>query len=233
MPPARTATAEQARALAEDFLRTRIGRDPAALDFVEESDVTRPHRVDRTFTWKERDFDLHGATNRVEVTLLGNEAGGYREYLKVPDQWKRDYQRLRSKNEVAQTVDTAVMVVLLVGMVIVIVMRVRRHDVRWRRAALVGLIGIVLGFLRAVERISAARIRVPDHRFLRQFSLAAVFERAVSRAGAGRTAVCADGGRGAALPRNVRRQDLAGQSFHACAGFAPSVFFWARFSASR
>ena len=43
-------SAEQARALAENFLRTRLGRDPASLDFVEESDVTRPHRVDRTFT---------------------------------------------------------------------------------------------------------------------------------------------------------------------------------------
>jgi membrane protease YdiL (CAAX protease family) len=141
------ATAEQARAIAENFLRSRVGRNPASLDFVEESDVARPHRVDRTYTWKERDFELHGATNRVEVTVLGDEAGGYRQYLKVPDQWKRDYQLLRSKNEVAQTIDTAVMVVLVVGMVIVIVMRVRRHDVAWRRAALVGLTGIVLGFL--------------------------------------------------------------------------------------
>src|SRR5215471_15021544 len=46
-------TSEQARALAEDFLRTRVGRDPASLDFVEEADVTRPRRTDRTFTWKE------------------------------------------------------------------------------------------------------------------------------------------------------------------------------------
>jgi membrane protease YdiL (CAAX protease family) len=139
--------ADRARAIAEDFLRTRAGRDPASLDFVEESDVTRPHRVDRTFTWKERDFELNGATNRVEVTVLGEEAGAYRQYLKVPDQWKRDYQLLRSKNDVAQTIDSAVSVVLVVGMVIVIVMRVRRHDVPWRRAALVGLTGIVLGFL--------------------------------------------------------------------------------------
>ena len=43
--------------------------------------------MDRVFTWKERDFELHDATNRVEVTVLGNEVGGYREYLKVPEQW--------------------------------------------------------------------------------------------------------------------------------------------------
>ena len=141
------ATTAQARALAEDFLRTRLARDPLSLDFVEANDAVRPHRVDRTFTWKERDFQLDDATNRIEVTVLGNEVGGYREYLKIPEQWKRDYQRLRSKNEVAATIDTAVTLLLVVGMVIVIILRVRRHDVPWRRASLVGLTAIVLGFL--------------------------------------------------------------------------------------
>ena len=84
--------AGQARNLAEDFLRTRLRRDPASLEFVESSSVTRPKRVDRTFTWKERDFDIHDATNRVAVTVLGDEVGGYREYLKIPEQWTRDYQ---------------------------------------------------------------------------------------------------------------------------------------------
>jgi membrane protease YdiL (CAAX protease family) len=140
------ATVEQARTLAENFLRSKIGRDPAALDFVEESDQARPHRVDRQFTWKERDFNLHDATYRLEVTVLGNEVAGFKEYLKVPDQWKRDYERLRSKNEVAQTVDTAVMVVMILGLVVVIVQRVQRQDVKWRRAAVVGVVAMVLGF---------------------------------------------------------------------------------------
>jgi membrane protease YdiL (CAAX protease family) len=141
------AAAGESRALAENFLRTRLGRDPASLEFVEATDAARPHRIDRTYTWKERDFQVGDATNRLEVTILGNEVGGYREYLKIPEQWKRDYQRLRSKNEVASAVDTAVVLVLVVGMVIVIVLRVRRHDVPWRRAAVVGLAAIVLGFL--------------------------------------------------------------------------------------
>ena len=155
------ATTEQARALAEDFLRTRLARDPAALDFVEATDAARPHRVDRTFTWKERDFQLGDATNRVEVTVLGNEVGGYREYLKIPEQWQRDYQRLRSKNEVASTIDTAVMLVLVVGMVIVIVLRVRRHDVPWRRASLVGLAAIVLGFLAQLNEFPLHEFNFP------------------------------------------------------------------------
>jgi len=146
------ATVEQARTLAEDFLRTRLGRDPASLDFVESSSVTRPNRVDREFTWKERDFNLHDATIRREVTVLGNEVGGYREYLKIPEQWTRDYERLRSKNNLAETVDTAVMMLLAVGLLVAIVTRVRRQDVRWRRAAAIGAAGVALSFLASLNQ---------------------------------------------------------------------------------
>src|SRR5262249_33399347 len=47
-------TSSAARTLAEDFLRTHMHRDAFAMDFVEASEVLRPHRTDRTFTWKER-----------------------------------------------------------------------------------------------------------------------------------------------------------------------------------
>ena len=146
------ASAEEARALAEDFLRSRLHRDPASLEFVEESDQTRPHRVDREFTWKERDFNLHDATIRLTVTVLGNEVGGYGEYLKIPEQWTRDYQRLRSKNDMAQMVDSALLVALMLGLVVVIVMRVRRQDVRWRRAAVVGLVGMALSLCASLNQ---------------------------------------------------------------------------------
>ena len=140
-------SAEGARSIAEDFLRTRMSRYPASMDFVEATETVRAHRTDRTFTWKDRDFNLHDVSYRVEVTVLGDEAGGYREYLKVPEQWLRGYQKLRSKNEAASLVDGVVTLVLGVGMLVVIVLRVRRHDVPWRRAALVGIAGMVLGFL--------------------------------------------------------------------------------------
>ena len=140
-------TAERARAMAEDFLRGQFHRDPGQLDFVEVSEAARPHRVDRTFTWKERDFTLRDAENRIEIGMLGDEPGSYREYLKVPERWTRDYERLRSKNGLAQTVDTAVLAVLILGLVVTIAIRIRRGDVRWRVAAAVGTIGMVLALL--------------------------------------------------------------------------------------
>src|ERR1019366_3996766 len=62
----------EARALAADFLRARLGRDPGALDFVEATDAARPHRIDRPFTWKVRGFQLADAVNLLEITVFGN-----------------------------------------------------------------------------------------------------------------------------------------------------------------
>ena len=143
--------AAAARALAEDFLRGTARRDPAALEFVEVNETARPHRTDREFVWKERDFNLHNATYRVWVSVLGNEIGGFGEYLKVPEQWQRNYETLRSKNGMAQNVDQAFMVLLLVGMLVAIVRRTRRQDVRWRRASLIGFAGMVLALCASLN----------------------------------------------------------------------------------
>jgi len=152
---------DQARATAEQFLRDGLRRDPAALDFVEVSTITRPARADRVFTWKERDFDLNGATVRLEVRLLGAEVGGYREYLKIPEQWTRDYERLRSKNEVAQFIDTVVVLALAMGMIVVIVLHVRRHNIRWRRAAWVGVVGMVLSICASANQFPLQEFSYP------------------------------------------------------------------------
>src|ERR1035438_4244485 len=154
-------TPAQARALAEAFLRARLARDPASLDFVEASEIERLHRTDRTFTWKERDFNLHDATNRVEVTLYGDEVAGYREYLKIPEQWTRDYQRLRSKNDMAEYVDTALTVALMLGLLATIVLRVRGQDVRWRRAAVIGSVGAALSFLASLNQFPLQEFGYP------------------------------------------------------------------------
>ncbi len=206
------ATPETARTLAEDFLRTGMHHDPAGLEFVEVNETARPHRIDRAFTWKERDFNLHDATYRVEVTMLGNEVGGFREYLKVPEQWQRDFERLRSKNTIAETVDSAVLVALLAGMLVLLVLRTRRQDVRWRGAAIVGVIGTALALCAQLNSPAPLRIRLPHHRFLLQLSVARVHQRAAHGSGVGRIPVPHDGGFRAALPRNLPGPNLTRQS---------------------
>ncbi len=155
------ATAGEARALAEAFLRERMRRDPASLEFVEASENTLPHRIDRVFAWKEKDFNLRDAAIRVEVGVQGNQVSDYREYLKIPERWTRDYQRLRSKNEMATYVDLAFMMALVVGLVVVIVAKVRGRQVRWRLAAAVGAVAVALSFLASLNQFGASEFSYP------------------------------------------------------------------------
>ena len=53
------------------------------------------------------------------------------------------------------------MVGLIVGLVVVIIMRVRGHDIRWRRAAAVGVIGTVLSFLAHLNQMPLEEFGYP------------------------------------------------------------------------
>jgi membrane protease YdiL (CAAX protease family) len=174
-----------ARALAEDCLRTRMHRAPESLEFVEVSEQVRPHRVDRFYTWKERDFNLHDATYRVEVEIDGDRVAQYREYLKVPEQWTRDYQRLRSKNEAASTVDVAFMALLVAGLFITIVLRLRRQDVRWRRSAWIGIVGMVLAFLAHLNQFPLSEFDYPTTDSYSSFVFSQVFQGLLAALGFG------------------------------------------------
>src|SRR5215469_15122045 len=81
-----------AQKLAEDFLTGVMKRDLNDLEFVEGSSNTRPNRTDHAFTWKQKSVNLGEGSLRVEVSVSGGEVSGYDEYVKVPDQWQRDYE---------------------------------------------------------------------------------------------------------------------------------------------
>ncbi|HXT49895.1 MAG TPA: hypothetical protein VN811_02575, partial [Thermoanaerobaculia bacterium] len=135
---------DEARRLAETFLATTMGRPLASLAFVEDSTQKRPHRTDHSFTWKVIGSEVQGADYRVAVDVAGGAVAGYREWLKVPDTWVRGYQKLRSKNETANLVDNLLLLLTVIAMLAFLATRVRRGDVRWRAAAILGGITFVL-----------------------------------------------------------------------------------------
>ena len=145
--PKTSATQQQARELAEQFLRDNLHADLGSLEFVEASSIARKARTDHSFTWQERDFAVHDARYRLEVMVLGSDIGGFREYLKVPETWVRSYEGLRSRNQAAQVVDTVALVLLAVGLLAVFVISIQRRNVRRRQALIVGSVGAVLFLL--------------------------------------------------------------------------------------
>ncbi len=155
--PGASLSPEQARQIAEQFLQTTMHRDLSGLEFLDSESQKRPARRDYSFTWKEKSVNLGDGSYRVEVDVDGDQVAGYGEYVKIPDQWIRDYQSLRSRNNSAQLVDEVFFVLLSLAMLIILVKRLRDHDVPLRMAAAFGVVATVLSFLEQLNSFSLSQ----------------------------------------------------------------------------
>lgn len=136
----------EARVLAEHALTKILHRSLENLEFLEHSSNRLPNRTDHTFTWRRTDL-IPGdadADYRYEITIQGDEFGGYREYLKVPEAWSRDYQQLRSANNTTGTVAAFFLLLTVLAMLVVLIQKARPSDVKWKTALIFGGIGFLL-----------------------------------------------------------------------------------------
>ena len=143
----------EARRLAETFLTAELGRDLAALEFVEVQTQERPNRIDHTFSWKLRDFAVGEAYYRFYVRLQGDQIGGFGEYLKIPEAWERDYADLRSRNETTGLVAATLLLLTILAMLVSFFVGVRARDIRWKTAAIFGGIATVLTLLAELNNL--------------------------------------------------------------------------------
>ena len=143
----------EARRLAATFLTAELGRDLAALDFVEAQAQERPNRIDYTFSWKLRDFAVGEAHYRFYVRLQGDEIGGFGEYLKIPEAWERDYAELRSLNETTGLVAGTLLILTILAMLVSFFSGVRARDIRWKTAAIFGAIAAALTLLAELNNL--------------------------------------------------------------------------------
>jgi len=143
----------EARYLAEQFLIQAMARSMSGLAFVEAETTERPNRVDHSFTWKLSDFDIDDATYRIRVGIQGDVVGSYEEFLKVPEEWQREFDELRSRNGAAGSVATVLMLFIWVAMIVILVTSIRRRDVRWRTVIIFGAIGFFLTLLAQLNSL--------------------------------------------------------------------------------
>ena len=129
---------ETARRIAEAFLPEKD------LTFLSHSERTLPARVQRIFTWESKSVRPGGASYRHIVTVDGNTVTSYEQGLKVPDEWIRTYQELRSKNASAGRVDLIFMLITTIAALAVFVARLRRGDLQIRFLLTVGAVTAVL-----------------------------------------------------------------------------------------
>ncbi len=152
--PGASLNPEQAREIAQNFLQNTMHRNISDLEFLDVESEKRPARVDYSFVWKEKKVNLGNGSYRIEVDVDGDHVAGYNEFVKVPDQWIRDYRNLRSKNISAQLVDEVLWVLLSLAMLVILIRRLRDRDAPLRMAAGFGLVATVFYFLEQLNSFS-------------------------------------------------------------------------------
>ncbi|MDO9547354.1 MAG: type II CAAX endopeptidase family protein, partial [Candidatus Marinimicrobia bacterium] len=145
--PADLLSIDEARRLSHQFLTEIIQINPEEWEFIEDKTEVKPNRVDYRFTFKNKNVEIYDATYRFDVMVQGNKIGEYREYLHVPEDWKRSYQRLRSLNATTATTADVFFIILMITIVTFFIIYLSRKQINIKTSVTFGVITFFLKFL--------------------------------------------------------------------------------------
>jgi len=151
----------QALRLASEFLAGQQGIDPGGYELVESASEKRKQRTDHYFQWKRKDFEVGEATYRLSVQVQGDIVGSYDEFLKVPEDFKRDYRKTRSRAGLLGTISESFQTVLFVGLIIAFMFKFRTGDIRWRFALALAVAVVIPTIAQSINSLPLARSGFP------------------------------------------------------------------------
>ncbi|HEY7855687.1 MAG TPA: CPBP family intramembrane glutamic endopeptidase, partial [Terriglobales bacterium] len=182
----------EARARAERFLSGVMNLDWSGWTEVGAERQAKPHRTDYIFTWKDTQPLVAGATgaigqaeHRHVVRVQGAEVAAYATFVKVPDQWMRNFAQLRSRNNDAGLVDGGLLLIVFVALIFILIMRIRHGDIRWRNALWIGFAGAVLSLLATLNSMGQALFGYQTTQSWASFLASSIFGALASAVGVG------------------------------------------------
>lgn len=126
---------EQARALAEKFLRMQVTQHPFnRLRFISGNAEQKPARMDYSFTWERDELRVGTAPYRLEVTIQGDRVGAYTEELKIPEAWSRDFSRRQELNQFCVTNADYARYLLRAAALLLFMIYAHQKRLDWKRA---------------------------------------------------------------------------------------------------
>jgi membrane protease YdiL (CAAX protease family) len=174
---AKSLSREQAFQDAQQFLQAKLSDNLANWTFLPEevNSVTRPNRVDWSFTWERTGFKAKDAPYRVAVGVQGDRIGSSYEFLRVPEAWMRDYQHLRSTNIFYNQV-AIIPYIFLIGAVLWLgISLARQGKTSWKGALILGAIVAALFYLMQLNDWNSIRAGYDTHYSYSSFVLRSIF----------------------------------------------------------
>ena len=167
---------EDAGVIAETFLTDVQGFQLDDYESIEASSIERPNRMDHTFTYRKKDFVVGDDGHyRLGVTVKGDKAGYFAEYLKVPETFSRNYREIRSRAGLLANIASVFAFALGIAMVVVLVRKYRQRTLIWRAALGVGILVAATSFLGVVNGYPLTRFGYDTTQSFVSFILTFIF----------------------------------------------------------
>jgi hypothetical protein len=178
--PGRRIEAISARMLAEAFLK---GQTDKPHRLVAEQTEKRPNRDDHVFTWEQEGFKAKDAAIRRSVVIHGDRVGSYREFLYIPEQWRRDFAKLRSSNELYAGIANGFYALLAIAAVFAFGNSLRKREIAWRPLLLIAATVAGVNLINELNGVPFAVDHMPSSAPYEQSLLLAILQAIGSAAG--------------------------------------------------
>lgn len=150
-----------ARQIAEEFARTAGGVNLTDYELVDSSSERRKNRTDHTFVWKKKNYSIGEGELRFQVDIQGDMVAGLKHFLKVPEQFERDYDRQRSVGQLLTFISVGFMLILFIVALVIFVVRYKANDIRWKFCVTFATILLVLFLAGALNSIPLLKAGYP------------------------------------------------------------------------
>lgn len=141
-----TIASDSGERLALTVLSTWIGERPERWKLISSSYETRKTsgRVDRTLTFERLDRRVGGAGIRADVVIRGDLPSKLRQYVDVPESFRRRYSEMRSANDLIALIASLGALGIAIAGIVTLSRASKADELRWREAFIVGgVIGVL------------------------------------------------------------------------------------------
>ncbi len=164
-------------------------------------------RVDRSFTFERRDRRVGGAPIRSEVVIAGDVPSRVRQYVEIPESFRRRYGEMRSANDLLALIAGLGALVIAIAGIVFLSRSAKSKSVRWREAMAVGAVIGVLTFAAGLNEMSGSwygyDTAMSPTAFQARIAMAALLTGAVTALLAGFTLAAAEAASRQAFPQHL------------------------------